>query len=177
MNSEFGEDIWIQENIALPEHGFYLDLGCAWPVRYNNTAFLRAKWWAGINVDGNPRYEREWVGVAPFTCCVIGDGKPVLFDAEGVPELSRVGSGQEIPTRRLDDLLRFSSAVDFISCDLEGHEFAALSTFDWKHRPKMIVSEYNTHGIGEDYRVRDMLLALGYSVVHQTKANLIFVLP
>lgn len=178
--SEFGEDKWIAENVVLPERGFYLDIGCAWPCLNSNSAFLRDRGWDGANIDGNPSYEKNWDGVATFTNCVIGDGKPIAFEANGVPELSHVGSGESVPTRRLDDLLEFSPHVDFISCDLEGHEFEAMKTFDWKkNRPVCIVSEYATWtpaGVVEDFRVKEMLEAMGYRERHRTTANIIFTL-
>jgi hypothetical protein len=175
MGSEFSEDLWIIQNVKLPDNGFYVDLGCAWPEQYSNTAFLRKRGWRGLCVDGNPIYAPKWKDVEEFTCAIIGDGNPALFEANGVPELSRVGSGQIVPTIRLCDLLSNQTRVDVLSCDLEGHEFEALRTFDWqKFRPQVVISEYNTYGIGEDFRVRDMLLELGYAVRHQTKANLIY---
>lgn len=173
--SEFGEDLWIMENVALPPTGFFCDLGCAWPFLYSTSAFLREKGWFSANVDGNASYEPHWQGVAPFTHAVIGDGKEALFESNGVPELSRLGSGEIVQTRRLDDLLEFSPKVDALFVDLEGAEFTALQTFDWKkNQPLVIVSEYNTFGLGEDYRVRDMLLEMEYTERHRTKANIIF---
>ena len=175
--SEYGEDAFIDSLGILPDKGFYLDVGCAWPFLYSNTAFLRERGWDGACIDGNASYERSWGGVAAFTHCVIGDGQPIAFESNGVPELSRVGSGEIVPTRRLDDLLEFSPHVDLISCDIEGHEFEALKTFDWeKNQPLVIVAEYNTAGIGEDYRVKEMLEAMGYRERHRTVANIIFTL-
>lgn len=183
--SEFGEDKWISENIVLPEKSFYLDLGCAWPFLNSNTAFLRDRGWDGANIDGNPTYEKNWDGVATFTNCVIGCGDAVHFCTEGVPELSHIEPApakieEIVKTRRLDDLLEYSPHVDFISTDLEGHEFEALKTLDWKkNRPVCIVSEYATWtpaGVVEDFRVKEMLEAMGYRERHRTKANIIFTL-
>jgi hypothetical protein len=177
MPSERQEDEWCLRNVILPEHGFYLDLGCAWPVQNSNTAFLRRCGWRGLCVDGNPIYAPFWKGVETFVCAVIGDGNPVLFETDGAPDLSRIGSGTLMPTIRLDALVGNLPPIDFISCDLEGQEFAALSTLDWtKHRPKVIVSEWNTHGIGADDRVCEMLIGLGYKSAYQNEANQIFTL-
>lgn len=178
MGSERSEDLWIMRHIQLPKDGFYLDLGCAWPEQYSNTAFLRKRGWSGLCVDANPRYALDWKGVEKFVCCVIGDGTDKEFHYSPAPDLSRFGSGNIVPTVRLDDLVRDIPKIDFISCDLEGYEFDALSQFPWKkHLPKVVISEYNTHGIGEDFRVRDMLLSFGYRLVNQNQANMIFTLP
>lgn len=183
--SEFGEDSWIAENVVLPERGFYLDLGCAWPTLNSNTAFLRDRGWDGANIDGNPSYEPKWSGVGTFTNCVIGSGAVARFVTGGVPELSHIEPApaaleEIVKTRRLDELLQYSPQGDFISCDLEGHEFEALKTFDWeKNRPVCIVAEYSTWtpaGVVEDFRVKEMLEAMGYRERHRTKANIIFTL-
>jgi len=183
--SEYGEDRWIAENVVLPEKSFYLDLGCAWPFLNSNTAFLRDRGWDGANIDGNASYEPNWSGVGTFTNCVIGDGRVARFITEGVPELSRIAPAPALPseivkTRRLDELLEYSPRVDFISVDLEGGEYDALQTFDWeKNRPVCIVAEYATwhpDGVVEDFRVKEMLEAMGYRERYRTKANLIFTL-
>ena len=69
--------------------------------------------------------------------------------------------------------------IDLLSLDVEGHEFNALrslSLFRWK--PAIIISEFSTAGIGEDFRVANFLQTppLPYELVHQTPANQIFVL-
>jgi len=176
--AEFGEDRWLESNIEMPKGGFFVDIGCAWPFLYSTSAFLRQRGWESCNIDGNPFYEPLWAGVALFTNCVIGDGNPVLFQTGGIPELSHVGEGELTPTVRLDALLAHSPSVDAIFCDLEGHEFEALKTFDWKkNHPQVIVSEYSTwtpQGVVDDFRVKEMLEAMGYSERHRTKANIIF---
>lgn len=177
MSSEYGEDVWIMDNLILPEHGFYLDLGCAWPGHNSNTEFLRKLGWDGMAIDGNPAYAKDWKGVADFRCAVLGRGtEAVNFLCHDAPDLSRVS--REGTIRLTTPLWAFQEAlppIDFISCDLEGHEYEALSGFNWNGpRPQVIISEYDTHGIGEDFRVAEMLRELGYSIVHQTRANLIF---
>lgn len=176
MGSERSEDLFIMQHIKLPENGFYLDLGCAWPEQYSNTAFLRKRGWRGLCVDANPLYAQEWQGVETFICAVIGNGSPVKFEYNPAKDLSRVSeNGIMLPALRLDDLLNGWPKVDVLSVDLEGHEFEALCTFPWESQtPKVIIAEYNTHGIGEDFRVKDMLFPLGYNVVHKNVANMIF---
>lgn len=189
MGSEYGEDLWVMQHIKLPDSGFYLDLGCAWPEQYSNTAFLRKRGWRGLCVDANPLYAQDWKGVETFVCAVIGDGTQVRFKYEDAPDLSRVTydwvkKDKEIPDSKegiymqstsLRSLIEECPKIDFISCDLEGHEMAALSNFPWSEQlPKCIVSEFSTHNIGEDFRVRDMLLEIGYVERHRTVANIIF---
>lgn len=176
MGSEYGEDLWIMQHIKLPDTGFYLDLGCAWPEMNSNSAFLRKRGWRGLCVDANPLYAQDWKGVEAFICAVVGNGRTVKFQFADAPDLSRVSNtGFTLPTLRLDDMLQGWPPVDLASVDLEGQEFEALRAFPWeRQKPKCIVGEFNTHGIGVDFRVRDMLLPMGYKAVHQTVANIIF---
>lgn len=176
MSSEYGEDIWIAQNVRLPEMGYYFDLGCAWPEYNSNTDFLRKLGWRGVAVDANPVYEKDWQGVALFISCVIGDGNPAEFEYNGAPDLSRIGRGTPVETKTLDSII-CRHAVDFISCDLEGNEYEALSRLDWnRFKPLVVVSEYATMGKQNDYRVANMLIPMGYELRHMTVANMIYVL-
>lgn len=175
MPSEYGEDIWIEENLNLPDKGFYLDLGCAWTVLYSNTHFLRERGWKGLAIDGNPDYAPDWIGVEEFRNLVIGSGDTVPWLKMPNPDLSRVSrDGVPVVTTRLDELEL--PTIDFISCDLEGQEYNSMVTLDWKNqRPGVIISEYNTLGIGEDFRVKSLLESMGYREVHRTVANIVYV--
>ena len=178
MGSEYGDDLWIMANIDLPRDGFFLDLGCAWREMNSNTAFLRKRGWRGLCVDANPIYAPEWKGVETFACAIIGDGDPHKFHFADAPDLSRFGEGLWMPTIKLMTLLQGVPKIDFISLDLEGGEFEALRFFPWmEQKPRVIISERCTHGIGEDLRVRDMMQRLNcYRLVHSNEANDIFLL-
>ena len=66
--------------------------------------------------------------------------------------------------------------IDFMSIDLEGHEFEAFRTFDLlKHLPSVILAEFNTQGLGEDYRLEAYLTGTQlYRVVFKTESNMVF---
>ena len=184
--SEYGEDKWINENIKLPELGFYVDIGCADPRHNSNTAFLRAKGWVGLAFDANIGWKERWQACGrehefrPAIITTPGRCKFNLDPAE--PTLSRV---TEVDVRSddfhglavsIEPELRGVDRIDFLSIDVEGHEFNAIQTLDMnKHNPAVIISEYNTRGIGEDYRVKEYLESLGYSEVHRTIANIVYV--
>jgi hypothetical protein len=61
---------------------------------------------------------------------------------------------------------------------VEGHEFDILSQFNFElHTPDIIIAEYNTADIGDDFRVRDLLLSKGYQLKFQNPINMIFHKP
>lgn len=173
--SEYGEDKWIAENLTLPESGFYIDAGAGHPVNTSNTAFLREKTWNGIAID----IQRFTKWTTPFIQAAISDAPFVSFDYNGT--CGRVSEGPEmVAAISLSTVISYFriEKIDFMSIDLEGQEYNAFQTFNWWKTPAtIIIAEYNTLGIGEDFRLRDLLVSSGlYDVVHQTVANLIYVL-
>jgi hypothetical protein len=185
--SEFGEDKWIAENLPLPATGFYVDVGCAHPTEGSNTAFLRARGWQGLAIDANPLFADKWETAgygSHFVQAFVSDQPIVPFDFSDRVLESRVSLGG--PHFAAVDLWSIVEAaaeqqypkIHFLTLDLEGHEINALrSLIDYYPKsecPPIIVSEYNTLGLGEDLRVRDYLLKQGYRLVHTTRANHIF---
>ncbi|MBE0541335.1 MAG: FkbM family methyltransferase [Verrucomicrobia bacterium] len=175
--SEFGEDRWIMENLSLPDTGTYVDVGCAHPVKFSNTAFLRDRGWTGLAVDANPTWAEHWQ--TPFVTAILSAQPVVRFQFRDNPALSRLHpEGVAYAAVTLDQMLKAHDidAVDFLSLDLEGAEFDVIKTLDWAcYRPGIIIAEHNTEGLDPDYRLRDFLLLRGYRVAHETFANLIYV--
>lgn len=174
-HSEYGEDRWIAENLFLPEKGFYLDVGAGHPTVASNTAFLRESGWDGVSIDPQ-RFVVEWPGI--FIQAAISDIPLVPFVFDGFS--ARIKKSKQFVAavtlaEVIDDLN--IQKIDFLSIDVEGHEWTAFNTFCWRDLlPTIIVAEYNTEGIGEDFRLRDQLLSSGlYDAIHQTIANIIYV--
>lgn len=179
LYSEFGEDQWIAENLTLPETGFYIDVGCAFPGEGSNTAFLRDRGWSGYAIDANDGYAPHWKN-GHFVQAFVSSEPIVSFVFKNVCGHSRVEStaAQRYAAVPLTHFLRTlpTARFDFLSVDVEGHEFEVVQSLDGL-LPPVIVSEFNTEGIGEDMRVRDYLLKNGYRLAHTTVANHIFVRP
>jgi len=176
--SQNGEDEWIANNLVLPEKGFYLDVGCGHPFNQSNTAFLRERGWKGLAVDANPSWTNHWTEELRehFMHGVVSNRREIVrFDIHAVPEYSRINENGALRymSVTLGEIIGDRS-VDFMSLDVEGHEFEVITGMDSLKLPPVIVSEYNTAGIGEDFSVRDYLSYLGFQVVHKTISNLIF---
>ncbi len=190
FRQQFLEDLWLSLYGGLPEKGFYVDVGAADPVEGSMTAWLRERGgWEGLAIDGSPTWEPKWPGVAgaKFLVEVVGakNWEHTKFKVNRAnPWESRIADdGEPTAKRTLQSIFdEFSvERIDFLSLDVEGHEFDALRGFDLaRYWPTVIVSEYRTRmGEGqrdaEDYRVRDSLLETGrYELINQTQANLIF---
>lgn len=180
MPSEYGEDSFLLANYFdyFQTPRFYVDVGAAHPVEGSNTHFLRQLGWSGLHIDGDSTWAPHW---GPHFIHAVINAKPrVRFEENPVHCLSRVSeAGKEVDTQRLDEIL-FANRVDkvsFLSIDVEGQEIEvikSMSLFPPQLWPPFIISEYRTAGIGTDYRVRDFVLQLGYKVIHETYANLIY---
>lgn len=175
---EYGECAWLwshyREYFLVPQ--YYVDVGCADPIVGSNTAWLRDIGWKGLHIDGDSSWIPKWNG--QMIHAVIHTDPEVYFESNPVACLSRCGDAPpNTQTKRLDQIL-FANNVDrigFMSIDCEGKEFEVLESMDrFPTLPPFIVSEYNTAGIGEDFRVRDYLTERGFQVVYQTIANLIY---
>lgn len=180
FHSEHGEDRWIFENLKLPQKGVYVDIGCAHPVDSSNTAFLREMGWTGIGIDANPQWAPEWKE-GEFVCAVLSDQPTARWRVNpvGHPYASRIDpAAPEVPATNLEMVIQAHSIekIDLLSINVEGHEFWVLSTLDFfKHRPRIIIAEYDTAGIGKDFRVLEALTRYkGYRDVHKTPSNYIF---
>jgi hypothetical protein len=183
FSSEYGEDAWIDQHLTLPATGFFVDIGCALPNQCSNTAFLRAKGWTGLAIDGAD-YKGAWAGTGVrFVCAVLDEQPGTAFFANQitVPKIVAPGDGlaaEKRETTTLDSILQTENVeqIDFLSIDIEGHEYVVMKSLNLnRFRPGVIVAEYNTGGIGTDYRLRDHLVNSGkYNVVHQTIANFIY---
>lgn len=177
FHSEFGEDKWITENLKLPEKGIYLDLGCAHPYFKSNTAFLRQMGWTGVGVDADPRWADDWTD--PFVAAIVSIFPRIGFiinqDNPYVSRTTKNGGGFQL-AKHASQILEECGIdhLDFLSLDLEGHEYHAFLTLEREHLPTIIISEYDTEGIGKDMRVHDYLTATDYQLVHTTTANHIF---
>lgn len=176
--SEYGEDAFLHERYAdfFRTPFFYVDVGCAHPEIGSNTAFLRDLGWSGLHIDGDEHWRAHWRPC--FIHAVIHTQPEVHFAVNPVHVLSRVGDAvPNTPTRTLESILEEHrvDGIGLLSIDCEGQEFEVLKSMDLeRHRPKFIVAEYNTAGIGEDFQSKEYLMDNGYQVIHQTVANFIY---
>ena len=59
--SQHGEEVIIRDFFQDRRDGFFLDVGCAWPKKVNNTYYLESELgWSGIAVDALPEYAQAW---------------------------------------------------------------------------------------------------------------------
>lgn len=180
--SEDSVDRWCSENLPLPKHGFFVDVGCAHPFRYSQTAWLRARGWKGIAIDGDSAYAPEWAVIpeSPFIHAVLSNTCFTRFLTEPTNALvSRVHEqGVEVEAHTLDNLLRehgVPTPIDFMSLDIEGMEALVLAdSFQQIQAPHILVVEYNSCHKGRDANVFNVCFQKGYKLAHLTDCNAVF---
>jgi FkbM family methyltransferase len=165
----------------MPEKGVFVDCGCYHPLIASNTAFWRDEGWTGIAIDGNDTLRGAWekhAHTTKFICALVGDGTTQRYEVNhNNPGWSKTGAGEEMQTRTLESIVTEHKieGIDLLSIDLEGMEYEALKSLDLeKHKPTVIIAEYDTQGIGKDYRVLEYLLKNDYLALHMTEANIIY---
>jgi FkbM family methyltransferase len=176
------EELIIRDFFQDRKGGFYLDVGCAWPIKSSNTYYLEENLgWTGIGIDALDDYADGWATARPksrfFSYLVtdVSGGTGTFFKAQNTglssTDRERVMGWYkeeplkvEIPMITLDDLLDREgvSKIDLLSMDIEGHEPAALRGFDLdRFQPELIVTE------GNSPEVEDILNQHGYTMIER----------
>jgi hypothetical protein len=160
--SESGEDLiasYLLGNIV----GSYVDVGAGHPVVGSNTYKLYRKGWSGIAVDGNKKLETSWKVLRPrdkFMPILVGPIKDFvdfyqyenelrstanvnvknLYTNENRKHVSKKVTQETLNTLFEENVL--TNKPVFLSLDIEGSEYQALSTFNFdRFAPKLIAIE------------------------------------
>jgi FkbM family methyltransferase len=163
--STFDEELIIRDFFQDRKGGFFLDVGCAWPIIASNTYYLEEHLgWTGIGIDALQDYAAGWSEKRPnskfFTFLVTDrSGADGTFFKSQETALSSADFDQasgkaygdamepeeiKVPMITLDDLLDHEGIekIDLLSMDIEGHEPQALAGFDIERfQPELVVIE------------------------------------
>ncbi len=164
--SSAGEDMILRHILGSDKmSGFYVDVGAFHPILFSNTYFFYLNGWRGINVEARPRSKELFdkmrprdfnleVGVSrergSLTYYFIAEDSPMnSFSPDFLRQikmLEHVHSEIPVPTLPLAEILDRhlppGQAIDFMSVDVEGHDFEVLESNDWKRfRPRIVVVE------------------------------------
>lgn len=190
LYSLFDEELIIRDFFQDRRGGFFLDVGCAWPTKSNNTYYLEKHLgWRGIGVDALEEYGPGWREKRPrsrFVSYLVTDrsGERRTFFRSANPGLSSTDRkaaaggivGDDLTTEEvtietitLDDLLEREGVekVDLLSMDIEGHEPAALAGFDIERwRPDLVVVEGQV-AAERERAIRDYFDRHGYELLER----------
>jgi hypothetical protein len=160
--SQQDEELIIRDFFQDRRGGFFVDVGCAWPIRNNTTYYLEKHLgWSGIGIDGLPDYGPWWKEVRPHSkffhrIVTNHSGTVESFYRAAWPGISSIEKGRvvagrpvkqqeiKVQTTTLNDLLEQEGVekIDFLSMDIEEAEPLALEGFDiQKYRPELVCIE------------------------------------
>jgi len=185
--SQHGEEVVIRDFFQDRKNGFFLDVGCAWPLHYSNTYYLEKELgWSGIGVDAIADHARRWRNRRPhskFFNFIVTDhsgGVESFYRTErgellGISTLTpgagfgRKEDWEEIQVRTitLTDLLDQNgvSKIDLLSMDIEGAELFALAGFDInRFEPELVVVEVHANARAP---VQEYFSAHGYERIER----------
>lgn len=194
--SQFAEDISLIRHFPKKYKGFFVDVGCFHPVKYNNTYRLYKKGWRGVNID------IDSIKIAGFKVLRPGDTNITKAVSDQTGELPYWSNGfysltitldeafakdkpgyikKSVQTDTLTNILDRTKykgkSIDFLSVDAEGHDLKVLESLDFdRYNPQLIAVE--THLTTLDALKQDPLFNYlsdkGYVLVNWVGLTLFF---
>lgn len=189
--SSAGEDMILRHILGSDKmRGFYVDVGAFHPTLFSNTYFFYLNGWQGINVEARPGSKTLFDKVRPrdinlelgisrdrgeMTYYFIADDSPMnSFSPDFLRQiemLEAVKSKIPVPTLPLAEVLERhlpnGQSIDFLTVDVEGHDYEVLESNDWKRfRPRLIVVEDEALDPDES-RIVQMMKGHGYELCAQ----------
>jgi len=179
-----GEDLEIVKILKNINNGFYVDAGGFHPLDRNNTYLLYKKNWRGINIDLSEFSIDLFNFIRPkdinINVAVSNSDESVTFYYQ--KELSQLSTikknianqrmqglikEKKIKSNKLTTILNNSKfnkrKIDFLNTDVEGADFDALKSLDFKiYRPKLICVEIYDENI-EQSEIYIFLKKLNYT--------------
>jgi len=164
--SAFGEDRLIEYLLRHRSQGFYVDVGCCWPVDYSNTYLLYQHGWRGIAIDADPAVIKDFPTHRPRDICLhaaVGIRHEIVAlhrfsDASmNTTNLAWARAAIANPHKRpIDDIkveswplselldrhMPEATTIDFMNIDCEGDDLSVLRSNNWnRFAPELLAVE------------------------------------
>jgi len=156
-----GEDVALRRIFQKQKTGFFVDVGCFHPIKYNNTYLLYKKGWRGINIDidaikiqGFNWLRRKDINIA---CAVSAKKGTMDYWTNGFYSLVNTLDNQVATQREgyrkatvetdtltniIDKTEYKNTPIDLLCVDAEGHDLVVLQSLDFsRYRPGIVVVE------------------------------------
>ncbi|MHB8138228.1 MAG: FkbM family methyltransferase [Smithellaceae bacterium] len=158
------EDVMLWRALKHIEHGFYIDVGAAFPDVQSVTLAFYDHGWKGINIEPDPELHRQLLESRPRDrnlCLAVSDSEGHLvmnfLEGAGLSTLDNAVAEKyqktglylkrkEVQVTTLNNMwlqcVPTGQNVHFLKVDVEGAEEAVLRGNDWtKNRPWIVVVE------------------------------------
>ena len=198
-----GEDLIIHSLLDRKKYGFYVDVGACDPVRLSNTKRFYDIGWRGVNIDANPNSLEVFRRSRPRDINLnFGIGLNTghmdfyelfpktlgTFSVESRDRNLSLGhklvSTQKVSVKTLGAILdsiedKEVKNIDFLSVDVEGYDFEALSSNNWdKYSPTVVCIESPTQFVGVSKNSSNQIVKFldekGYDLAYCNGIDLFF---
>lgn len=173
--SQSKQDEWVDNFFNKKENGFFLDVGAYDGIELSNSYFLeKVRKWKGVCIEGNTSIFELLVSNRNCKCInsvISSKQEKVFFKNDGLIGSINNKEGTETITTTLAHILQENKApsiIDYMSLDIEGHEYEALLGFPWHtHTILLLTVEHNSYNVGEGNKNKlyDFLTSQGYTRV------------
>ena len=198
---QMAEDICLQKFFPDLREGFFVDVGCFHPIKYNNTYFLyRKRAWRGINIDIDSIKIEGFNIVRPkdINICqaVSSSTGELTYWTNGFytptvtleKDFAKERSGKKYqyisktvktePLTHIIDRTKFKDrTIDLLSIDVEGHDVHVLAGLDFeRYAPKIIAVETQLKDFQDIQQeaTYKLLASKGYTLANWVGMTLIF---
>lgn len=160
--SQEGEDL-ILARYFNKSNGVFVDIGAHHPYRYSNTFRFYKRGWRGLNIDPLPGtkglFDKERPEDITLEIAISNTTGYMDYYMFELPELNTFSKSQadsynqkwemkeirNVKVTKLKDVfedLKFTTEIDFMTVDVEGHEMEVLQSNDWEiFRPEVLLIE------------------------------------
>ena len=182
-HSQFEEDKWIVDNLNIPEHGTFCEVGAFDGLGCSNTLYFEEIGWRGVLIEADPYNAAKCFINRPDAvvwCCAVGKERLGLFHVNeldrGASGICTAGKPMPVVVRPLYELLNHSMErpLDLLSIDTEGTELDVWGSIGFIS-PKIVIIEYQTFFNPSQAPAILKAMEKDYEMVHQTGCNLIMV--
>ncbi len=174
--SQIAQDEWVYSVLGDKKNGYFIELGGGNGISLSNTLFFeRTLQWDGICIEPNPAF-RDAIR-SNRTCNIsyncVSDIDNVEIDFAACGLLSGIVETAESETikdniikvktktlKRILDEFNAPKTIDYLSLDVEGHEYRILQSFPFdEYQINCITVEHNEphHGSEKRNKIRKLL--------------------
>lgn len=199
--SQEGEDVVLAGYFRAKRKGFYVDIGAHHPFRFSNTYLFYKMGWSGINVDATPgsmklfkKYRPRDINIEVPISNSHKNLNYYMFDESALNSFSstlskdraahtryKIEKVVKLKPKKLSEILNnklpSNQKIDFMSIDVEGHEYEVLISNNWnKYRPKYLLVEVlknNSESI-EKNKVYSYIISKGYKKIRRIGRTTLF---
>tara|TARA_B100000579_G_scaffold353439_1_gene308161 strand:+ start:698 stop:1426 length:729 start_codon:yes stop_codon:yes gene_type:complete len=198
--SQFGEDAYLKKYFK-KRNGFYVDIGCHHPFRYNNTFILYKRGWTGLNIDLSQISIDLFNLLRPKDiniCTAISNktGKIKFYIPNKNPLSPEITTDQNF-TKKFKKLHGNSydayttksttwkaiekkyknkiKKIDLLKIDIEGSDLKVLKSINlFKLKPTLIMTEAPSFEKLLKRKIISFLKTKNYSIIFDNNLNIIF---